>query len=59
MDIVYGPCPSQGGSKYMLLLVDQCTTYTWAYGMSGRVRRVDECAVRADEIHITAKIALP
>lgn len=35
MDIGYGPECSPGGHKYALILVDQCTTYTWVYGMSG------------------------
>ena len=35
MDIGYGDGPAIGGHKYVLILVDQCTTETFIYGMSG------------------------
>ena len=35
MDIGYGDGVSVGGSKYVLVLVDQCTTGTFVYGMQG------------------------
>ena len=35
MDIGYGQGASPWGYKYVLVLTDQCTTYTWTYGMSG------------------------
>ena len=35
MDIGYGDGVSVGGSKYVLVLVDQCTTETFVYGMQG------------------------
>ena len=33
MDIRYGDGTSYGGSKYVLVLVDQCTTNSFVYGM--------------------------
>ena len=35
MDIGYGDGTSYGGSKYVLVLVDQCTTNSFVYGMQG------------------------
>ena len=35
MDIRYGYGGSYGGSKYVLVLVDQCTTNPFVYGMQG------------------------
>ena len=35
MDIGYGDCASYGGSKYVLVLVDQCTTHSFVYGIQG------------------------
>eukprot|EP00531_Pseudo-nitzschia_arenysensis_P008906 CAMPEP_0116127296 /NCGR_PEP_ID=MMETSP0329-20121206/6769_1 /TAXON_ID=697910 /ORGANISM="Pseudo-nitzschia arenysensis, Strain B593" /LENGTH=2217 /DNA_ID=CAMNT_0003621395 /DNA_START=65 /DNA_END=6718 /DNA_ORIENTATION=- len=35
MDIGYGPSTSPGGYKYVLVLVDKCTSHTWIYGMGG------------------------
>ena len=35
MDIAYGDGVVVGGSKYVLLLVDQCTTHSFLYGMNG------------------------
>ena len=35
MDIGYGDGASYGGSKYVLVLVDQCTTNSFVYGMQG------------------------
>ena len=33
MDIGYGSGSSPGGHKFVLVLVDQCTSHTWIYGM--------------------------
>ena len=33
MDIGYGEGTSYGGSKYVLVLVDQCTSNSFTYGM--------------------------
>ena len=38
MDIGYGDGTSYGGSKYVLVLVDQCTTNSFSYGMQGSSR---------------------
>ena len=35
MDIGYGDGVAVGGSKYALLLVDQCTSKSFIYGMQG------------------------
>jgi len=35
MDIGYGVPGGPGGHKYVLVLVDKCTTHTWTYGMHG------------------------
>ena len=35
MDIIYGDGPAIGSHKYVLFLVDQCTTETFIYKMSG------------------------
>ena len=35
MDVGYGDGPAIGGHKYVLILVDQCTTETFIYRMSG------------------------
>ena len=35
MDIGYGEGTSYGGSKYVLVLVDQCTSNSFTYGMKG------------------------
>ena len=35
MDIGYGDGVAIGGSKYVLVLVDQCTTNSFIYGMHG------------------------
>ena len=35
MDIGYGEGISYGGSKYVLVLVDQCTSNSFTYGMQG------------------------
>ena len=35
MDIGYGNGTAIGGSKYALILVDQCTTQSFVYGMHG------------------------
>ena len=35
MDIGYGEGMSCGGSKYVLVLVDQCTSNSFTYGMHG------------------------
>ena len=35
MDIGYGEGTSYGGSKYVLVLVDQCTSNSFTYGMQG------------------------
>ena len=35
MDIAYGDGVAVGGSKYVLLLVDQCTSKSFVYGMQG------------------------
>ena len=42
MDIGYGDGASYGGSKYILVLVDQCTTNSFVYGMQGSLY-VDIC----------------
>ena len=33
MDIEYGVPGGPGGHKYVLVLVDKCTTHMWTYGM--------------------------
>ena len=35
MDIGYSDGASYGGSKYVLVLIDQCTTNSFVYGMQG------------------------
>ena len=35
MDIGYGESNSPGGHKYVLVLVDKCTSNTFVYGMHG------------------------
>ena len=35
MDIGYGEGTAYGGSKYVLVLVDQCTSNSFVYGMQG------------------------
>ena len=35
MDIEYGEGTAYGGSKYVLVLVDQCTSNSFVYGMQG------------------------
>ena len=35
MDIRYSDCVAVDGSKYVLVLVDQCTTKSFIYGMHG------------------------
>ena len=35
MDIGYGEGTAYGGSKYVLVLVDQCTSNSFIYGMQG------------------------
>ena len=42
MDIGYGEGKSYGGSKYVLVLVDQCTSNSFTYGMQG-ASRADVC----------------
>ena len=42
MDIGYGDGASYGGRKYVLVLVDQCTTKFFLYGMQGS-SGVDVC----------------
>ena len=35
MDIGYGVPNGPGGHKYVLVLVDKCTSHNWVYGMNG------------------------
>jgi len=44
MDLGYGEGTFYGGSKYVLVLVDQCTSNSFTYGMQG-ASGADVCEV--------------